>query len=437
VSLSPRFDATTDPALRSWVEVARASDFPIQNLPLGAFVRAQEGAPRLGVALGERIVDLHVIARSGLLDAVFPEASSALCAPTLNAFLARGQAVWRPVRARLSNLLAVGNRELHDAGIAERALVERSSVRMVLPIAVGDYVDFYSSREHATNLGKMLRPEGEALLPNWRYLPIGYHGRANSVVASGTPITRPRGQFKIPERTEPIFAPTRMLDFELEIAFVTGDGPSLGAPISVERAREHIFGIALLNDWSARDIQAWEYQPLGPFLSKSFATSLSPWIVPLDALEPFRVEGPTQEPPPLPHLATSDSQNYDVALAVEFSSATMRRAAATPQTIARTNSRGLYWSMAQQLTHLTSNGAGIKAGDLCASGTISGSEPGTFGSLIELTWRGTRPLELPDGSSRTFLADGDAVTLRGWCDRPGAVHIGLGEVGGTVLPAPH
>jgi len=437
VNLSARFDATTDPALRSWIEVARGSDFPIQNLPFGGFVRSEEKTSRFGVALGEKIVDLHVLARSGLLDDTLPDAAGAFCGTTLNPFLTRGHTTWRAVRARLSALLAAGNRELHDAGIAERAVVERAGARMVLSIDVGDYVDFYSSREHATNLGKMLRPDGEPLLPNWRYLPIGYHGRGSTVVASQTPITRPRGQFKVPEAAEPLFAPTRMLDFELEIAFVTGDGPPLGAPIPVERAREHIFGIALLNDWSARDIQGWEYQPLGPFLSKSFATSLAPWIVSLEALEPFRVEGPAQEPAPLPYLETSDSQNYDIALSVELSSAAMRRTSATPQTIARTNFRGMYWSMAQQLAHLTSNGAGIRAGDLCGSGTISGSEQGTFGSLIELTWRGTRPLELSDGSSRSFLADGDAVTFRGSCDRPGAVHIGLGEVSGTVLPAPH
>jgi len=326
---------------------------------------------------------------------------------------------------------------LQDAGIAERALVERAAARMLLPIEVGDYVDFYSSREHASNLGKMLRPDGDPLLPNWRYLPIGYHGRANSIVVSGTPLVRPRGQVKLPDGAEPVFAPTRMLDFELELAFVTGTGPPLGAPISVTRAREYIFGVALLNDWSARDIQAWEYQPLGPFLSKSFASSLSPWIVPLDALEPFRVEGPVQEPGPLPYLATSDSENYDVALSVELSPAALRRAWNAPQTIARTNFRGMYWSMAQQLAHLTSNGAGIRAGDLCGSGTISGSEPDSYGSMIELTWRGTRPLELADGTSRAFLADGDTITIRGSCDRPGAAHVGLGEVSGTILPAPN
>lgn len=437
MSPNARFDATTDPALRSWVEVARGSEFPIQNLPFGAFVRPGETVPRLGVAIGDWILDLHVVARTGLLDEAVGNAASIFGGTTLNAFLSCGWEAWREVRWRLSSLLGVGNRELHDAGIVERALAERKAARMMLPIEVGDYVDFYSSREHASNLGKMLRPDGDPLLPNWRYLPVGYQGRANTIVVSGTPIVRPRGQIKSPDSDEPFFGPSRMLDFELEVAFVTGDGPPLGAPIPVERAREYIFGVALLNDWSARDIQAWEYQPLGPFLSKSFATSLAPWIVTLDALEPFRVEGPVQEPQPLPHLAASDSENFDVALSVELSSAKLRRSEDSPRTIARTNFRGMYWSMAQQLAHLTSNGAGVRAGDVCGSGTISGSESGSYGSMIELTWRGTRPIELADGSSRAFLADGDIVTMRGACDRPGAAHIGLGEVSGTVLPAPN
>jgi fumarylacetoacetase len=437
VNPNARFDATTDPALRSWVDVPRGSDFPIQNLPFGAFVRPGEQTPRLGVAIGDKILDLHVLARAGLLDDALGDAAAIFGGVALNAFLSRGQPAWRAMRARLSTLLSAANRELADAGLLERALVDRTTARLVLPLDVGDYVDFYSSREHASNLGKMLRPDGDPLLPNWRYLPVGYHGRASTIVVSGTPIVRPRGQFKLPEAAAPIFAPTRMLDFELEVAFVTGAGPPLGAPIPVERAREYIFGVALLNDWSARDLQAWEYQPLGPFLSKSFATSLSPWIVMLDALEPFRVEGPAQEPQPPPYLATSDSENYDVALSVELSSAAMRRAADSPRTIARTNFRGMYWSMAQQLAHLTSSGAGVRAGDVCASGTISGAEAGSYGSMIELTWRGTRPIELADGTSRAFLADGDSVTLHGACDRPGAAHIGFGEVTGTVVPAPN
>jgi fumarylacetoacetase len=350
----------------------------------------------------------------------------------LNGLLAQGRPAWQRVRRRISQLLSVGNRELFDAGIAERALVSSGDADLVLPLEIGDYVDFYSSREHASNLGKMLRPDGEPLLPNWRWLPVGYHGRASSVVVSGTAIERPRGQVKAAEEETPRFGPTRMLDFELEVAFVTGDGPGLGTPIDVARADEHIFGVALLNDWSARDLQAWEYQPLGPLLSKSFATSLAPWIVTLDALEPFRVDGPVQEPPALPHLAQRGPGNYDIGLTVELQTDALARAKAVPQTIARTNFRGMYWSMAQQLAHLTSNGARIRAGDLCASGTISGSEPDTWGSLIELTRRGTRPLALADGSTRAFLEDGDTITLRGSCDRRGVVHIGLGSVTGTI-----
>jgi len=429
------FDATTDPTLRSWVEVSAGSDFPIQNLPFGAFIRAGETSARLGVAIGDAILDLHVVARAGLLEAVLPEAETVFGAPALNAFLALGRPAWRAARARLSTLLASGNREVHDAGIAGHALVPRGGVRMVLPIEVADYVDFYSSREHATNLGKMLRPDTEPLLPNWRWIPIGYHGRASSVVISETPVVRPRGQLKAPSAEAPVFAATRMLDFELELAFVTGNGPALGSAIPVARAQEHIFGVALLNDWSARDVQGWEYQPLGPFLSKSFATSLAPWIVTLDALEPFRVTGPSQEPTPLDYLAVATPQNYDIGLAVELSSPAMRAGRTHPQTIARTNFRNMYWSMAQQLAHLSSNGSRVRAGDLYASGTISGSEPGTYGSMIELTCRGAHPLALADGTTRAFIQDGDAVTLRGSCDRAGAVHIGLGEVSGIILPA--
>jgi fumarylacetoacetase len=430
--MMPRFDATTDPALASWIESARGSDFPIQNLPYGAFRRRGETEARLGAAIGDRILDLGHVARAGLLDDALPDAVSIFSASALNALLAQGRPAWQRVRRRISELVAAGNRELVDAGIAERALVAMRDANLVLPVAIGDYVDFYSSREHASNLGKMLRPDGEPLLPNWRWLPVGYHGRASSVVVSDTPIERPRGQVKAPEDDEPRFGPTRMLDFELEVAFVTGEGPGLTSPIEIARSSDHVFGVALLNDWSARDLQAWEYQPLGPFLSKSFATSLSPWIVTLDALEPFRVDGPEQDPPALPHLAQDGPGNYDIALSVELQTAAMARANAMPQTIARTNSRGLYWSMAQQLAHLTSSGARIRAGDLFASGTISGTEPASYGSLIELTWRGARPLALADGTTRTFLEDGDAITLRGSCDRQGATHIGLGSVTGTI-----
>jgi fumarylacetoacetase len=430
--LTDHFDATTDPTLLSWIDGPRGSDFPIQNLPYGAFRRSGDAMTRLGVAIGERVLDLSILARSGLLDEALPDAALVLSAPTLNAFLGRGRPAWRDLRRRISALLAAGNLELRDAGIAERALVPIGDVQLVLPLDVGDYVDFYSSREHASNLGKMLRPDGDPLLPNWRWLPVGYQSRSSSVVVSGTPIARPRGQTRDPGAQAPGFGPTRMLDFELEIAFITGEGPALGTPIALERASEHIFGVTLLNDWSARDVQAWEYQPLGPFLSKSFATSLAPWIVTLEALAPFRVAGPAQDQAPLPYLACEEAGNYDIGLSVELQTALMRGAGIFPQTISRTNFRGMYWSMAQQLAHLTSNGARIRPGDLCASGTISGSDPGSYGSLIELTWRGTRPLVLADGSTRTFLEDGDAIALRGSCDRRGAVHIGLGEVSGTI-----
>jgi fumarylacetoacetase len=430
--MSARFDQTTDPALRSWVAPDRAGDFPIQNLPYGAFRR--DGATRLGVAIGDAILDLRAVAEAGLLGAA-ADASALFGGPTLNPFLERGRATWRVTRARISELLSDGNRELLDAGIAEGALVPRGGAEMRMPIAVADYVDFYSSREHATNLGKILRPGGEALLPNWRHLPVGYHGRSGTVVLDGTPVVRPSGQRLEPGGAVPGFGPTQMLDFELELSFVTGAGPNLGTPIPVEGAREHIFGIVLTNDWSARDIQAWEYQPLGPFLGKSFATSIAPWIVTLDALEPFRVAGPLQEPAPLPYLREDEPRGFDIELGVDLAVPENGEPGIFQQ-ISRGNARGLYWSIAQQLAHLTSNGAAVRAGDLCASGTISGSEPGSYGSLIELSWRGAKPLALRGGAQRTFLEDGDTITLSGYCPASETrVRIGLGSVSGTIVPA--
>lgn len=434
--MRPGFDATTDPALRSWAPVPDGSDFPIQNLPYGAFVAAGDAVPRLGAAIGDHVLDLHAVARAGLLDDALEGASDVLMHATLNPLLQRGKRAWRLLRGEISRLLCAGDRRLLDAGLAEKTLVPQSAVRMTLPLAVGDYVDFYSSLEHATNLGRILRPGGEPLLPNWRWIPIGYHGRAGSIVVSGTPVVRPNGQRKSPDASEPSFGPTRLLDIELELAFVTGDGPPLGTPLPADRAEDHIFGVALCNDWSARDIQAWEYQPLGPFLGKSFATSLGAWIVPLEALEPFRVRGPVQDPAPLRYLAVDGERHFDIGFEVAIASEAMRREGIPATIVARTNFRDMYWSMAQQLAHLASNGARVRAGDVNASGTISGSEPQSYGSLIELTKRGVEPLELGDGTTRGFLEDGDAVTLRGRCAREGAVAIGLGEVAGTVLPAP-
>jgi fumarylacetoacetase len=310
-----------------------------------------------------------------------------------------------------------------------------ADVEPMLPVQVGDYVDFYSSIDHATNMGRMLRPGTEPLLPNWRHIPVAYHGRAGSIVVSGTPVVRPRGQTKPPGAESASWGPTGMLDVELEVGFAIGPGNPLGSRIPPGRAGEHIFGLVLVNDWSARDIQAFEYQPLGPFLGKSFATTVSPWIVPLDALEPFRVPGPVQDPPPLGYLSTPEDWGFDVELAVDLQTRSMAERDLQPRTITRSNLRSLYWSMAQQLAHATSNGAVARPGDLFASGTISGPTPDSFGSLIELTWRGTKPLSLPDGSTRSFLEDGDTVILRGRCTAPGAVSIGFGECRGTILPA--
>jgi fumarylacetoacetase len=420
----------------SWIPAEPESDFPLANLPYGAFSRDSSGAPRLGVALGASIIDLHMLAERDMFEGTFAGTREVLVAPNLNPLLARGATAWRALRARLQQLLAAGNAELRDCDWAAQCVVAREGARMHLPIAVGDYVDFYSSLEHATNLGKILRPGSEPLLPNWRWLPIGYHGRAGTIVIGGTPIVRPNGQRKKPEDAAPEFGPSRMLDFELELAFVTGEGPSLGRPVAAADARELIFGVVLLNDWSARDIQGWEYQPLGPFLGKSFATSLGPWVVPLEALEDYRVAGPEQQPPALPYLATTGAQGYDIGLTAALASAGMRAEGAAPDVISRTNFRDMYWSMPQQLAHAASNGAGIRAGDLFGSGTISGSAPGSYGSMIELTWRGTRPLTLQDGSARAFLEDGDEVTLSGAAAAPGKPRIGLGSVSGVVLPAP-
>ncbi|HKU81321.1 MAG TPA: fumarylacetoacetase, partial [Candidatus Tumulicola sp.] len=305
-------------------------------------------------------------------------------------------------------------------------------VSMKLPFEIGDYVDFYSSLEHATNLGRLFRPDGDPLLPNWRWIPIGYHGRAGTVVVDGTPIVRPSGQRKAPGASAPQFGPTTQLDIELELGFFTSVPNALGVPIPVTAALGHIAGIVLVNDWSARDVQAWEYQPLGPFLGKSFATTISPWVVSLEALEPFRVPAVTQDPAPLSYLAQERRDAYDVHLAVELQTQAMRDAGAPPFQISRTNFRTMYWSMAQQLAHATANGAVARAGDLFASGTISGSAPDSYGSLIELTWRGSNPIALPSGETRTFLQDGDEVTLRGWCERPGARRIGFGHARGRI-----
>jgi fumarylacetoacetase len=355
-------------------------------------------APRVGFRVGDGVVDL---AAHGL--------GPVFAGPSLDPFLVRGRRAWEDAVERIASLVEAGAETLPLEDVATR-----------LPFSVSDYVDFYSSLEHATNLGRMFRPDGDPLFPNWRHLPVGYHGRAGTVVVSGTPVVRPCGQAKAPDEAAPRFGPSRRLDVELELAFVVGVGSRLGEPVPASAFRDHVFGVALVNDWSARDIQAWEYQPLGPFLGKSFATSISAWITPLALLEDRFVPGPEQEPAPLPYLAVEGAHALDVDLELELCGTV----------VSRTNARGLYWSPAQQLAHATVNGASLRTGDLFASGTISGPDPGTEGSLIELTRNGARPLVLADGSTRTFLEDGDEVVLRG---RAGAVE--LGEVRGTILPA--
>jgi fumarylacetoacetase len=410
-------------AMTSWVAGADRSGFGLENLPLGIF--ATDDAPRTGVAIGPSIVDLSMLIRERLIDD-----ETLLDARTLNAFLAHGPGAWRSLRSTLQRLL--GETATADEREAVmRALVPRSAAVMAMPIEVGDYVDFFSGIEHATNAGKILRPGTEPLQPNYRYVPVGYHGRASSVVVSGTPIRRPHGQRKAPDAPAPAFGPTQLLDIELEMAWVAGPGNKLGESISADAVRDHVYGYVMLNDWSARDIQAWEYVPLGPFLGKSFATSISPWLVSLDALEPFRVPNRVLDPEPLPYLRVSENYAYDIALEVLLQTEQMRAQNLAPAPISRTNFREMYWNVAQQLAHMTSNGSRVRAGDLFGTGTISSSEPGTYGSFLELSWRGAQPIPLPSGETRAFLEDGDTVILRG-CAGTGPTRVDFGEVRGTI-----
>ncbi|GJM08661.1 MAG: fumarylacetoacetase [Lysobacteraceae bacterium] len=417
-----------DSRLVSWVEVPADSDFPIQNLPFG-IIEPDGAEPRPAVAIGDHALDLAVLAEAGLLDEVGIE-RTAYHAPVLNPLMQGGKAAIRALRKRLSELLRADNDVLRDdSSLRDRALHHCSAVKMRLPIEIGDYTDFYSSIEHATNVGTMFRDPNNALLPNWRHLPVGYHGRSSSIILSGQPIHRPKGQMMPDGADAPVFGPCKLLDIELEMAFVTLPGKPLGDSISVAEAEDYIFGLALFNDWSARDIQKWEYVPLGPFLAKNFASSLSPWIVTLDALEPFRVAGPKQEPAVLDYLQFDGERNFDIELEVSIDPDGEH-----DTVVSRSNFRYMYWNMAQQLAHHTVNGCNVRAGDMMASGTISGPTPDSYGSLLEITWKGTKPLTLGNGEQRKFLADGDTVTLRGHCSKDG-IRIGFGEVTTKILPA--
>jgi fumarylacetoacetase len=411
--------STTDPNLKSFVEYEEDSHFPIQNLPLGIF--EEQGNIRAGVRIGDMVLDLALLEQRGF----FPSLPKLFNTSTLNPFLAMGRPVWTEVRATVSRLLRADETELRDnIELRNKALIPAAKVTMHMPVAIGDYTDFYSSREHATNVGTMFRGKENALMPNWLHLPVAYHGRSSSVVLSGTPIRRPKGQVQIGNQDTPVFTASRLLDFELEMGFFIGPGSKLGHPVPVNSASDHIFGMVLVNDWSARDIQKWEYQPLGPFTAKNFATSISPWVVPLDALDPFRCKGPEQVPLPLPYLQVKGDPAYDIKLEVYLQNSR----------ISSSNFKYMYWNIQQQLAHHTITGCNVNPGDLMASGTISAPEEGGYGSLLELSWKGTKTIRLENGEQRKFLQDGDTVTLTGWCQGQG-YRVGFGEVIGKILPA--
>jgi fumarylacetoacetase len=420
-----------EPAKQSWVASANdgQTDFPLQNLPWGVF-RDPDGKGRIGVAIGDRVLDIRAAVEANLLK-VEPETACALCSETLNTFMGQGQASWRAARAAVAALLEDG------ATVHSELLHDMDALDMVLPAAIGDYTDFYAARWHATNVGRMFRPDGDPLLPNYLHLPVGYHGRVSSIVVSGTEITRPHGQLK-PDDGDPVFGPCRLLDHELEFATFVGTGNDMGTRVSMVNSMDALFGIVILNDWSARDIQKWEYQPLGPFNAKNFASSISPWIVTMDALAPFRIAGPKREasdPDVLDYLKPVTNDVLDVQCTVHLSSAAMRAQGVAAMQLSRGTLADLTWTFSQMLAHHTSTGCPMRPGDLLGSGTISGPEKGARGSMLELSWRGTEPIDLPDGTQRKFLLDGDEVTISAWCEAPGAVRIGLGSCSGIILPA--
>ena len=418
-----------NPSLKSWIPVPANSDFPIQNIPFG-IVKPKGKAPRPATRVGDTVIDLSVLSDNSFFDELEIDNYGVFYAPVLNDFIALGKPITNAVRQRLSDLLNIDNQELQSSTeVRKLALFSVDDVEMMMPVEVGDYTDFYSSIEHATNIGTMIRDPENALAPNWKYLPVGYHGRASSIVVSGTNIHRPKGQMKPAGVNEPVFGPSRLFDFELEMAFITGKQTNLGESVSTENAEEYIFGLALFNDLSARDIQTWEYAPLGPFLGKNFGSVVSPWIVTIEALEPFRVAGPVQEPKVLPYLQYSGKRNFDIQLEV-----LIQPEGGEVTSVCNSNYKYLYWNIDQHLAHQTVNGCNINVGDMYASGTISGPTPDSYGSMMELSWRGTKPIKLNDGSERKFMNDNDTIIMRGHSKKEG-VRIGFGEVVTKVLPA--
>lgn len=418
---------SNDTSKRTWLPVPDHSDFPIQNIPFGVFL-TRDDIITIGTRIGDHAIDLGALHQLGYFKDI-PLTDDIFLQDSLNDFISDGKKTWRLVRNRISEIFDVKNEELKNNEEHKKIILfTLDEIEMQLPVLIGDYTDFYSSKEHASNIGKMFRDPENALLPNWVHIPIGYHGRSSSIVPSGTAIRRPKGQTLPAGKEQPIFGPSKLVDFELETAFITTDANVLGEPVAINEAEDYIFGMVLFNDWSARDIQKWEYVPLGPFLSKNFASSISPWIVTLDALEPFRVESPKQDPLPLPYLQQSGKRSFDIKLEVDI---TTENGIST--TVSKSNFKYLYWTMAQQLAHHTINGCKVNSGDMMGSGTISGATPDSFGSMMELTWRGEQPITLNDGSTRTFIEDNDTVTIRGFCEKNG-VRIGFGEVSTKLLP---
>ena len=410
--------------MQSFIYVNDQSDFTIYNIPFGVFEKAGDTA--ICTRVGDVVVDLSECERTGIFENMaLPE--GIFRRQYLNDFIALGKNVTREVRLRLQAALTRGGRLDNDIFRESAIFIPADDVHMLLPIQIGDYTDFYSSREHATNVGIMFRDPANALLPNWLHLPVGYHGRASSIVVSGTEIKRPKGQTMPEGADSPVFGPTKQLDFELEMAFVVGKDTSPGDSISTSEAEDYIFGLMLFNDWSARDIQKWEYVPLGPFLAKNFASTLSPWVVTLEAMEPFRVSGPVQQPAVLPYLQYSGDKNYDIHLRVDIEPSN-----GPEKTVSVSNFRYMYWNMCQQLAHHTVNGCNVRVGDLMASGTISGPAPDSYGSMLEIAWKGTKPVQMPDGSERKFILDGDTVRMRAWSEKSG-IRVGFGPCDGKIL----
>ena len=419
--------AANNPSLRSWISVPEGSDFPIQNLPFGVF-RTSGSTVRVGTRIGDTVIDLSILTESSQL-AVDGFTTEDFSQEFLNPMMKKGKEATRRLRQALSDLFSIENQAAAANESIKKALFAVNEVDMCMPVQIGDYTDFYSSKEHATNVGIMFRDPANALLPNWLWIPVGYHGRSSSVIISGQDIHRPKGQIKPDDNEPPIFSASRQVDFELEMGFITYDGKPLGDSISTSEAEDYIFGMCLFNDWSARDIQKWEYVPLGPFLAKNFASSISCWIVTLDALQPFAVESPEQDPSVLSYLAFEGKKSYDIQLEVG-----MTPENSTEKIISNSNFKYMYWNMSQQLAHHTVNGCNVRCGDLMGSGTISGSTPDSFGSMLELAWKGTKPLAMNDGSERRFIQDGDTITMRGYCQND-QIRIGFGEVKAKILPA--